>query len=208
MSLFSSVLMLQLRWCWGINTVSSHVMEECVVQQKPALAHAVGARGVQAAIQLGETESRVVTFTQCLQQRHIHQWHKYSSTYILYFIQLNTCIHSIQYVGQKKKIPSVQNMEEKQNTAHYHLSDVVIGVQKQNKEKWEDFSLCVWLLEWTSHGSSKPHPLPLPRPSSSLIGGKSLFFSGFSVLHVKLWSFWAQEAFDCRAEDMTSKQAQ
>lgn len=58
MSVFSSALMLQLRWCWGINTVSSHVMGECVVQQKSALAHAAGAKGVQAAVQSGETDSR------------------------------------------------------------------------------------------------------------------------------------------------------
>lgn len=67
MSVFSSVLMLQLKWCWGINTVSSHAVEECVVQQKSAVVDAVGANGGRAVIQSGETGSREVIFTQRLQ---------------------------------------------------------------------------------------------------------------------------------------------
>lgn len=55
-------------------------------------------------------------------------------------------------------------------------------------------------------GSSTP-------PISSLIGGKSVFLSGwirfcFSVLHMKPGSFRTQEASNCKAEGVTSEQGQ
>lgn len=37
MNVFSSAVMLQLERSWGIKTVSSHVMEDCVAQQKSAV---------------------------------------------------------------------------------------------------------------------------------------------------------------------------
>lgn len=51
MNVFSSAAMLQLEKSWGIKTVSSHVLEDCMAQQKSAVTDTAGAkRDVQETI--------------------------------------------------------------------------------------------------------------------------------------------------------------
>lgn len=45
MNVFLSAVMLQLERSWGIKTVSSHVMEDCVAQQISAVTDTAGAKG-------------------------------------------------------------------------------------------------------------------------------------------------------------------
>lgn len=122
-------------------------MEECVVQQKSVITHAVGAKGVQAALQLGKTDSRVVMFIQCLQQSWISVIYNSDMAIRPYiyslFYKLDKCIHSIQYIGRKKKMPTVQNMEENK-TLHITIFQMLSLVfNKNNNNKEGEISLLV-----------------------------------------------------------------
>lgn len=147
MNMFSSAVMLQLEKSWGIKTVSSHVMEDCMAQQKSAVTDTAVAKGdvqettdIHPACHPTMWDGLTVGChrCRCLNVKYlnntlkpkpdrssimIQQWLIiYIYIYILYFIQLDKCIHSIQYKRQLIKTNNITMMWKKEKlTVQCHL---------------------------------------------------------------------------------------